>query len=258
MGLAEFALGQAKSLVKSKLSGPVGTLADLGERLYGRSKLGLGASNAPRLTPAPRHWLNEARGRSDPLLNVFWYCDLPYINGPGSSLRWSHVEEVVLPFVDFDQVSNYRGGKNLHYPNHYNINTLQIKLYEDSQATATQYIYGWQALMMDRGSGLYTPPSVYKKTVHVTVLNVAMLSVMVFEYTGCWPQSVDNLTFTSGNSERLTPTLTLSVDEMNIKFGQFEAGQIPSLMDNVGKDFPASMPKLPSAFPEVFSNLGPF
>jgi hypothetical protein len=189
------------------------------------------------------------------MMNIYWYCDLPGLNGGPSTLPWQYVEEATLPYVEFEQVSNYRAGKNYHYPNHHNINTLQLKLYEDNRGSSIQYIKEWQSLLINRETHLYQTPSKYKKPISITILDTAQQTVMFYYYFGCWPQSVDNSVFSSGQTERIAPTVTFSVDDMVMKFGKYESNQVPSIIDNISKDFPASLPKLPSVFPQVFTDF---
>lgn len=241
------ALGRAKDAAVTKLTSAKPTVDQIVSRLSPEAK-------DPPSTAAPRSWWEAANSRSDPLLNIFWYCDLPEINGVQCS--WNLVEEVTLPFVEFEQVSNYRAGKNYHYPSHYNLNPLNLRLYEDSQGSATKYVDAWQSLVFDADTGLYSVASKFKKPVKVSVLNVAMATVLVLEYTGCWIQSADNIVLSSGTPQAVVRNLTLSVDALKVKIADFKAsGQVNSLVDNIGKDFPASIPKLTSTFPSVFSDV---
>ena len=246
-------LGAAAGLAKQRLSGRVGSFVDLAERLARRvANSAANPSFGPVNPPGPRDWLAAANARPDPLLDIYWYCDLPIINAD-TVLPWSYVEEVTLPNVEFDQTSVYKAGKNYHFPNHYNLNTLSIKLYEDVDGKAMNYLYAWQSMIIDRETGLYNHPREYKHPITIVTLDSAQLTVMIYEYTGCWPQNIDNVTVISGNTGRVNPNVTFSVDEVRIKFGKFSPGQIPSVVNNIGRGFPASLSKLPSAFPDVFS-----
>lgn len=262
MGLADFALGQAKALVRSKLNGGVGgTLFDVGERLYRQVK----NTPIPQVStakPGNYHWFDKARGRPDPLPDTFWWVQMPdlgasVVSGVGgvSSLPWEYVEDANMPFIEFEQVSNYRAGKNYHYPSHYNIGTLQLKLYGDVRAKALNYFLAWQMLISDTSTGLYFAPKFYKKDITVHILDAAQLTVGSFTYEGCWPTNVDQLALVSGQSGRLTPTVTFSVDSMRVTLGQFEPDDVPNVVSAISKDFPASISKLPSVFPNVFSAI---
>lgn len=253
MGLFDQAREAAFGLAKQKLSqGVVGDILNrvepIARRVYNASGVG---SFTPRSTPGARDPLSAARSRLDPLLSFNWYCDLPDIDNV--SLSWEFVEEATLPFIELEQVSNYKAGKMYHYPHHYSIGTLSLKFYEDIQGSTTQYLEAWRRKIVDPDSGLFYLPKDYKKTITITVLDPAKATVMFLEYTGCWPMRSDAFQMTSGSSERIAPSAEFSVDEIRCKFGTFQPNQIPSIVNNVGVDFPARLSSLLDKFPGNFS-----
>src|SRR4051794_36677315 len=132
----------AMGLAKQKLSQGVGDLLHHVEPAIRRViNFGGQAGFIPRSTPGERDPLRAARARLDPMLSFNWYCDLPVIDGVG--LGWEYVEEATLPNIEFEAISTYRAGKQYHYPHHYNLGTLQLKLYEDSQGIASRYLDAW-------------------------------------------------------------------------------------------------------------------
>jgi len=249
MALLDQAREAAFGLAKQKLSrGRAGDLLNRVEPVVRRViNFGGNAGFTPRTAPGARDPLSAGRARLDPLLSFNWYCDLPLLDG--TELSWEYVEEATLPFIELEQISNYRAGKQYHYPHHYNIGTLSLKLYEDSQGLATQYLDKWRRKIVDPDSGLFYLPKDYKQTITITVLDVAKTSVMFLEYTGCWPMRSDAYQMTSGSSERIAPTVEFSVDELRCKFGKFAPGQIPSIINNVGVDFPPRLSSLLKDFP---------
>jgi hypothetical protein len=171
------------------------------------------------------------------------------------SLSWEFVEEATLPFVEFEPISNYRAGKMYHYANHYSLGSLGLKIYEDSRGKATQYLEAWRRKIIDLDSGLYNHPNDYKKTIKITIMDVAKMTVMFYEYIGCWPTRTDAYNMTSGSSERIVASVEMSVDEMRVKFGKFDSNAIPSIIDTVGVDFPPKFNLLPSKFPGNFVDM---
>jgi len=189
----------------------------------------------PRFKPQGakgRDVLTSMRGRGDPLMTYNWYCELPTLPG-NISLGWEFVEEATTPFLEFEQQSNYRAGKMYHYPGHYSLGTLSLKLFENSTAQASRYVSAWQKLVMDPLTATYNHPSDYKKSVRITVFDVAKKTAMFLTYEKCWPMRVDPFNFVSGTSDRVMPTLELSTDDLMIQFGQYSSSSIPSLIDNV-------------------------
>lgn len=255
MSLFDQAREAAFGLAKAKLSSGVGgDILNRVEPLLRRAAtVGGNSSFTPKGVPGARDPLSAGRARLDPLMSYNWYCDLPVIDGV--KLSWENVEEATLPSIELDAVSNYRAGKMWHYPHHHSIGTLSLKLYEDSKGSSSLYVDKWRRNILDYDSGLYHLPKDYKKTIMVTVLDVANVSVMFFEYTGCWPMRSDPITMNSGSSDRIVPQIEFSVDEMRVKFGKFDSSKIPSIINNVGVDFPPQISKLPDLFPNNFVNI---
>ena len=160
-----------------------------------------------------------------------WYCELPVLDN-NISLGWEFVEEANTPFIEFEQQSNYRGGKMYHYPGHYSIATLSLKLFENSRGVASQYINAWQSLILSPTTGTYNNPVDYKKPVKITIFDVAKLTAMFLTYEKCWPMRVDPFSLQSGTSDRINPNLELSADDLFIQVATYEAGAIPSIIDN--------------------------
>lgn len=257
MGLTDLAIGAAIGLAKQKLPAKSAQAFDLGQILYKRMTNGIGANTTPQLVPGQKDPLAAAQARPDPLMSFNWWADMPILNGsPMPSIGWEYVEEAVLPFISFDQISNYRAGKNYHFAQKYNIGNLQLKFYEDSNATVSQYLNTWQSMILNTQSGLFYFPKDYKKTISIWVLDVTKLTVMCLDYTGCWPLNPDTYSFGSAQSERIVAGCEFSVDELNIKFGKFESSDIPSMMSTVGNSFPPRLSALPDVFPSKFVNLG--
>lgn len=198
--------------------------------------------------------LAASNSRPDPLMNFNWWCDMPILNGT-FSLGWEYVEEASLPFIQFEQTSNYRAGKNYHFAQKYNVGNLQLKFYEDSLGSVAQYINTWQSMILNARTGLFYFPKDYKKTISIWVMDVAKKTVMCLDYTGCWPLTPDTYQFGSSQSERVVAGCEFSVDEVNVKFGKFDSASIPSVMSAIGTDFPPRLNALPDIFPSNFVDL---
>ena len=252
--LLDIGANAAIGLAKQKLSAPVSQAVDLGQTLFKRFTEGPGNPLANAGKPGQKDPLRAMQGRSDPLMNFNWWCDMPIINS-STQLGWEFVEEAQLPFITFEQVSNYRAGKNYHFAQKYNLGNLNLKFYEDSKATVANYISDWQGMILNAKSGLFYFPKDYKKTISIWVLDVAKLTVMCLDYTGCWPLTPETYNFGSSSSERIVAGCEFSVDSLEIKFGKFDSSDIPSMMSTVGNSFPPKLSALPDVFPSKFVNL---
>lgn len=259
MALLEALQTAATGAAKAKVSGRSRDAVELAQNLYNRANMTTGAFTNPA-KPGKFNHLQAARGRPDPLLNVDWYCQLPTLQGvaeTGTTLGWEMVEEASLPILEFEPQSNYRAGKMYHYPGHQNLGSLTLKLYESVRGTSTLYLRNWQALIFDRESGLYNVPAAFKFPITVTLIDCSKLEVLVFEYTGCFPQSVEAYALASGAAAPVAPSVTFSVDDVLVKVIQLAAEDASSLANNIGKEFPSTLSSIPSVFPtRITSVLG--
>lgn len=242
-------INQVRSSVLNDLS-PAG----IGKQ-SGAQSIPAGASSSRR---APINPLADARSRKDPLLNIDWYCSLPFLNGVQSeprTLGWEMVEEATLPMFEFEPQSNYRAGKTYHYPSHQNLGTLTLKMYEDSSGSATAYIRNWQSLMFDHETGLYNVPGVFKNIITVTMFDVAKYEAIVIRYLGCWPQNIDAFQLMGGSAERISPSVTFSVDDIEMTFMQLTSEATASLLSNVGTQYPAMSNVVSQEFLDGYSSV---
>lgn len=178
--------------------------------------------------------LSAARGRGDPLLNFNWYCELPVLSS-NVNLGWEFVEGATLPLIEFETQSNYRAGKMRHYPGHYSIGSLNLKIYENSGGTATRYLQHWQSMIQDPSTGIYFHPVDFKKPIKFTIFDVAKMTVMFLTYIDCWPLRADPYDFASDASNRVNPSWEFSCDDVVVTFGRYEQKDLPSIYDNVAK-----------------------
>ncbi len=248
------ALGAVSGLANQVLSSASAMASDLGSELFSGVSRGIGMPTPSPFSSGQKDPLAAARARPDPLMNFNWWCDMPILNN-SLTLSWEYVEEATLPFIEFEQISNYRAGKNFHYAHHYSLGSLSLKFYEDSEGTVSQYLSMWQSMVLNARTGLYYFPKDYKKTISIWVLDVAKQTVMCLDYTGCWPQRPETYNFGSSQSERIVAGCEFSVDELNVKYGKFNSTDIPSAMSAFGADFPPKITALPDIFPSNFVNL---
>lgn len=233
------------------LSGPAQTIADLAFRVVKGVGTGGGDFDAVN-PPGARDLLAAAHSRRDPLLNINWYLDLPIIDG--KKLPWENVEEATLPYMQVEQSSVYRAGKMYHYAGHYSLGTLTLKLYEDTSGIANDYLDAWRQKVIDFRTGIYGYPVDYKFPITVTVMDCTHRTVFFLQYVGCFPMQTDPLSLGS-TLERVVPGTEMSVDDVVVKIGKFEASAVPSIIHNIGKDFPANLGRLPFNLPSVFTDF---
>ncbi len=243
MSLRDEALGFLKSAVRQNLNSGTRITSDPLSMLRG------GLEFSDRLRSSSSNVLNAMQSRPDPLTSFNWQCSLPDIEG--ERLGWEYVEEATLPFVDFDSTSNYRAGKMYHYPHHYSLGTLSLKLYEDTSGKTSNYVNRWKSLIIDSSTGLYNTPSFFKKPITITIFDSRFTTVMFVTYIGCWIQRMDSFQL-GGESNRINPQVEYNVDDIEISFGKFGDGEIPSIIDTIGREFPSRITQLPDLFPNNF------
>jgi hypothetical protein len=254
MSLFDDARAAVVSMANTRLPAMSQQATDLGATFAAARSQSSGIQASAIASRGQKDPLAAAKSRADPLMNFNWWCDMPVLNG-STALDWFHVEEATLPFITFEQISNYRAGKNYHFAQKYNVGNLQLKFYEDSNGSVAQYINSWQSMVLNAKTGLFYFPKDYKKTISIWILDVAKMTVMCLDYTGTWPLTPDQYQLGSSQSERVVAGCEFSVDEVNIKFGKFASTDIPSVMSTIGKDFPPKLNALPDVFPSNFVDL---
>ncbi len=245
MSLQDQALSALKQATLSRLPTQARQALNIGSRIADRFSPKFSGSSGKSSGA-----LSAIRSRADPLMSFNWRCDLPIIDN-SFKLGWEYVEEATLPFVEFEKTSNYKAGKMSHYPHHYSLSSLSLKLYEDKQGKSVEYLNQWKKLIIDGKTGLYNVPKVYKKPIKITIYDSALSTVMFLTYLGCWVERHDTFAL-SGDSQRINPSVEFSVDDIEVSFGKFEAGKIPSIIDKIGSEFPLRITDLPNLFPNNF------
>ena len=250
----------ANGVARSKISNPkLATAFDLADRLYRRNS---GPNNTIDVgIRGGRDILKTMSSRSDPLLNFIWYCELPLLPGFNRPLGWEFIEECTLPFINLEQKSYFKAGKDYHYPGKYSLETLNLKFYEDIQGTTTEYLQTWLNLIVDSATGQYQNPTDFKKTIKITLLDTASQTVMFFTYFGCWPMRRDSFNLASASSERVVISQEFSVDDVNVLVGKFSDAAIPSIVNNITSpdfQFPYGLSNLANNLPEAFSAVASF
>lgn len=245
MSLQDQALSALKQVAMSSLPTQARQAINIGSRIADRFSPKFAGSSGNSSGA-----LNAIKSRPDPLMSFNWRCDLPTIDN-SVKLGWEYVEEATLPFVEFEKTSNYKAGKMSHYPHHYSLSTLSLKLYEDSKGKSVQYLNDWKKLIIDGKTGLYNVPKVYKKPIKITIYNSSLSTVMFLTYIGCWIERHDTYAM-SGESQRINPSVEFSVDDIEVSFGTFDPLKIPSIIDKIGSEFPLRITDLPNLFPNNF------
>jgi hypothetical protein len=162
-----------------------------------------------------KHVLGNALGRKDPLPSYNWFCTLPTIGN--LVLPWHYVEEFTAPVRSYDQVTQFKEGKDNKWPSKMNLSNVSLKCYDDSSGRTGAYWEAWRDLIQNTQTGVFNYSNRYKQNIEVVVLDITRaIQVYTFTYYGCWPTSMDPLSLTSSASDRLTPSIELSVDDVKL------------------------------------------
>jgi hypothetical protein len=260
--------------------GSVG-VSQLASRLFDRA-VARTVEKIEGLPAGRRNVLAAAQARTDPLMNINWIAHMPRVlmdTGSVFNLSWEYVEEASMPYIEIDQISNFRAGRNIHYPNHVSVGTLSLKFYEDSKGVATQYLTQWQRLMFDETTGLYNFPVRYKQPIRIEIYDVANMLMMVIDYGGCWPMRFDPVALGSDQVARVIMGAEFSVDTINVAIGGFSQASVPTIMSRasnatrnaitsaingqisatisgLGSRIPALNQSLPNPFPAIQTLFG--
>ena len=168
--------------------------------------------------------------RPDPLLDFKWVVSgaLPFENdeftdphGSGSfryKVDSSYVESIELPFNNVGTDSVFAGSGYTIFPTFHTIAGFTMNIYADSEGNAMKWIQSWKSRVKNFSSGVYYPPSNYKRDMVVQLLDTTGKPVVQHTLVRCWPESTSaiNLEYTGGGKLAFSQTFTL--DDTRITF----------------------------------------
>lgn len=132
-----------------------------------------------------------------------------------------YVEAVSLVFPEYSTKEIFRGGVMRKYPDTgVTLGDLTLTFYVGNDNESYRYIMNWLQLVSTPASEsapnnvrIWAPPSVYKKTIQVALMDMNGNDIYSINYIGCWPKSFSNVSLDS-QGERLVYEVTFSVDNM--------------------------------------------
>jgi hypothetical protein len=159
--------------------------------------------------------LGDARNRPDPAWAhnfeaAFTGNDLLMMPG-------AYIEDVDLPFYQFDRLSHYRGGKNYYYPGDFDLSQFSVRLYEDRFLTTTQALHWWKKRIRNSDNTV-NMPSEYKRNLVVSIKDDQRQIIGTAVLIGCWPISPSPLSLQSGSAERIIISSEFSADDIRFEF----------------------------------------
>lgn len=132
-----------------------------------------------------------------------------------------YVEALSLVFPEYSSREVFRGGVMRKYPDtSLMLGDLTLTFYVGNDNESYRYIMNWLQLVSTPASQkapnnvrIWAPPSIYKKTIQVALMDMNSNDIYSIDYYGCWPKSFSEVRL-DGEGERLTYDVTFSVDSM--------------------------------------------
>lgn len=132
-----------------------------------------------------------------------------------------YVEALSLVFPEYSSREVFRGGVMRKYPDtSVMLGDLTLTFYVGNDNESYRYIMNWLQLVSTPASQkapnnvrIWAPPSIYKKTIQVALMDMNSNDIYSIDYYGCWPKSFSEVRL-DGEGERLTYDVTFSVDSM--------------------------------------------
>lgn len=153
--------------------------------------------------------LTQFANTHDPLLNFRWVAfNLPFNTDP------RHVEKVSLAWPRYESIPIYSAGSNSYYHSVYDTDALNITFYEDKDLTITKMLTEWRRLIQD--GGYYGLPVDYKKNISIALLDNSGQTTAIYEGVGAWPSAIDNLDLAYDSSEKISISVTFTIDTAKI------------------------------------------
>lgn len=184
---------------------------------------------------APGDNLAGMQARSDPLLGINWYAEMPVITdvySRRSEMPWYYVEEANPPFRTYETTPIFREGKMRNYPGKSSIDSLRLGFYTDIDNVTMEYVDRWSNAIVPQTTkttrayerGMYGSAqgnmtgtkSGYKQDINIYLTAPNSRWVVRLTYVGCWPVSTDSYTLESNGSTRIITSVSFSVDDLII------------------------------------------
>lgn len=164
--------------------------------------------------------LRSALSLPDPALACFWACTDIAVPAAGvldnyDVMRYVHSVSLTHPF--FASNGAYRAGKESYYVGRYDVNSITMNMYEDSNYSTHKMLVRWRNLICDRNSRAFALPVNYKGSITLNLLS----GITGGSNTPNFGDSNDSLQETAPDSTVLTVVLT----------GVFPSTQSPTDLD---------------------------
>ena len=167
--------------------------------------LGAGLNSASSALSKADSWVNKTLG--NPVGNI--------------KLDPEYVEGINLVFPEYQTREVFRGGVMRKYPDaSVSLGDLTLTFYVGNDNESYRYIMNWLQLVSTPASQnlpnnvrIWAPPSIYKKTIQVALMDMNSNDVYSIDYYGCWPKSFSDVSL-DADGTRLTYDVTFSVDSM--------------------------------------------
>lgn len=167
----------------------------------------------------------------DPLQNLMFRVTLG-----NATFDNSQIKAVKIPSPSFkSKAQKQNGGLNIKYPDGTELGDLTITFYESTDGAVQNFYYQWQSLIFNRSTGTYGTPNAYKRTCLISIINPSGASVFDFEFTGTWPKSISGYDMDTAGGAIITPTITFSVDDSEIRVAGSSLGSLSGIAGFVNK-----------------------
>lgn len=162
--------------------------------------------------------LAEFLNTHDPFFGFRWrFKSFPFGLDP------KYIEKVTVPWATYESIPIYGQGSNNYYHSVQDIDAINVTFYEDTELTVTRMLVEWRKIIQE--DGYYGLPADYKFDLEVELLaNNSDTVIGVFKGFGAWPSAIDGMNLAYDSSERVSISVTFTLDHGDFKLYDFESG----------------------------------
>ena len=128
----------------------------------------------------------------------------------------AYLKKCTRPTIEYERITIHNSGSIIHRPGKLLWKPVTFTFYELAGTVSStinktaELIYNWRSLsMVDSATGLHKPPSVYMKTVRLSMLDGDGLAIWKYVLYDCWPSNVDPADLSYNDSEIADISVTL-------------------------------------------------
>lgn len=127
-----------------------------------------------------------------------------------------YVEGIDIPSIGITSNPRKYCGRDINYPGRVNVDSFNVRFYEDRKYLTTNYLTMWRQLVVN-DAGDYGLPVDYKKVIKCYAYDSFGFKHILFKMHGCYPEKASGYSYAGSNNGRIIVNCSFSCDWVAIE-----------------------------------------